>query len=35
VQLLIEKKIIEPEEVMDMVKKIREERYRNLDDLKK
>jgi len=35
VQLLIEKKIIEPEEIMDMVKKIREERYRNLDDLKK
>lgn len=35
VQLLIEKKIIKAEEIMDMVSKIREERYRNLDELKK
>ncbi len=35
VQLLIEKEIIKGEEIMDMVKKIREERYRNLDELKK
>ena len=35
VQLLIEKEIIKAEEIMDMVSKIREERYRNLDELKK
>ncbi len=32
VRLLIEKKIIEPKDMMEMMQKVRKERYRTLDE---